>query len=58
VKESKDFVPAFDAIAREHADALIVLSDAFIVYDHARSLIIPVPAGGRGMPAVELYPRG
>ena len=30
VKESKDFVPAFDAIAREHADALIVLSDAFM----------------------------
>jgi len=28
-KEPKDFVPAFDAIAREHADALLVLSDAF-----------------------------
>ena len=30
VKESKDLVPAFDAIAREHAGALIVLSDAFM----------------------------
>ena len=35
VKESKDFVPAFDAIAREHADALIVLSDAFMTAHRA-----------------------
>jgi len=35
VKESKDFVPAFDAIAREHVDALIVLSDAFMTAHRA-----------------------
>ena len=29
-KDAKDFDPAFDAMVREHADALIVLSDAFM----------------------------
>jgi putative ABC transport system substrate-binding protein len=29
-KEVKDFVSAFDAMVREHADALIVLSDSFM----------------------------
>ena len=29
-KDAKDFEPAFDAMVREHADALIVLSDSFM----------------------------
>ena len=35
VKDAKDFEPAFDAMVREHADALIVLSDAFMSFHRA-----------------------
>jgi ABC-type uncharacterized transport system substrate-binding protein len=31
-KEAKDFEPAFDAMVREHADALIVLSDSLMTF--------------------------
>ncbi len=34
-KDAKDFEPAFDAMVREHADALIVLSDAFMTIHRA-----------------------
>ena len=34
-KDAKDFEPAFDAMVREHADALIVLSDAFMTFHRA-----------------------
>src|SRR6266404_7928915 len=34
-KDAKDFEPAFDAMIREHADALIVLSDAFMTVHRA-----------------------
>jgi len=34
-KDVKDFEPAFDAMVREHADALIVLSDAFMTIHRA-----------------------
>jgi putative ABC transport system substrate-binding protein len=36
-KDAKDFEPAFDAMVREHADALIVLSDAFMTI-HAATI--------------------
>jgi putative ABC transport system substrate-binding protein len=35
VKDAKDFEPAFDAMVREHADAFIVLSDAFMTFHRA-----------------------
>ena len=34
-KDAKDFEPAFDAMVREHADALIVLSDALMTVHRA-----------------------
>jgi putative tryptophan/tyrosine transport system substrate-binding protein len=35
VKDAKDFQPAFDAMVRGHADALIVLSDSFMTAHRA-----------------------
>jgi ABC-type uncharacterized transport system substrate-binding protein len=48
-KDAKDFEPAFDAMVREHADALIVLSDAFMTFHRATLAEL---AAKHGIPAL------
>jgi putative tryptophan/tyrosine transport system substrate-binding protein len=49
VKDAKDFEPAFDAMVREHADAFIVLSDAFMTFHRATLAEL---AAKHGIPAL------
>jgi putative ABC transport system substrate-binding protein len=49
VKDAKDFEPALDAMVREHADAFIVLSDAFMTFHRATLAEL---AAKHGIPAL------
>jgi len=48
-KEAKDFVPAFDAMVRGHADALIVVSDSFMT---AHRVVLAKLAAEHRLPAL------
>jgi putative tryptophan/tyrosine transport system substrate-binding protein len=48
-KDAKDFEPAFDAMAGQHADALIVLSDSFM---SAHRVLLARLAAERRLPAL------